>query len=117
LKQLDNILNHYLPSGLTQAVEQLISKIRKKQLQQLRDNWLLLPHRKRMLADAVKYAQAELAQAKATYETGRRHCEEIAAAIEKINYRSTASKTSTEKMMSILSQHLQKFATLNPERD
>jgi len=25
LKQLDNILNHYLPSGLTQAVEQIIN--------------------------------------------------------------------------------------------
>jgi len=49
------------------------------------------------LADAVKYAQAELAQAKATYETGRRHCEEIAAAIEKIKGIITASKTSTEK--------------------
>jgi len=49
LKQLDNILNHYLPSGLTQAVEQIINlKNQEEAIQQLRDNWLLLPHRKRM---------------------------------------------------------------------
>jgi len=35
-------------------------------------------------ADAVKYAQAELAQAKAAYETGRRRCEEIAAALKRL---------------------------------
>jgi len=45
----------------------------------------------------LKYAQAELAQAKATYETGRRHCEEIAAAIEKIKGLSQYSEQNIDR--------------------
>jgi len=85
LKQLDNILNHYLPSGLTQAVEQIIN-LKNQEEEATVERQLAAaapPEAYEKLADAVKYAQAELAQAKATYETGR-HCEEIAAAIEKI---------------------------------
>jgi len=84
LKQLD-ILNHYLPSGLTQAVEQIINlKNQEEAITTVERQLAAAAPPKEKLADAVKYAQAELAQAKATYETGRRHCEEIAAAIEKI---------------------------------
>jgi len=85
LKQLDNILNHYLPSGLTQAVEQIINLKNQEEAITTVERQLAAaaPPEAKRLADAVKYAQAELAQAKATYETGRRHCEEIAAAIEK----------------------------------
>jgi len=99
LKQLDNILNH-LPSGLTQAVEQIINLKNQEEAITTVERQLAAaapPEAYEKLADAVKYAQAELAQAKATYETGRRHCEEIGNRKNKRNYRSTASKTSTEK--------------------
>ncbi len=86
LKQLDNILNHYLPSGLTQAVEQISNLKNQEEAIIALERQLAAaapPEAYEKLADAVEYAQAELVQAKANYETGRRRCEAIAAAIEK----------------------------------
>jgi DNA sulfur modification protein DndD len=86
LNQLDNILNHHLPTQLTQAVQE-ISNLKNQEEDIIAVERQLAaaapPEAYEKLADDVKYAQAELAQAKAAYETGRRRCEEIAAATEK----------------------------------
>jgi len=86
LNQLDNVLQHYLPTHKADSVEQLINL--KKQEEEITGIEKQLaaaasPEAYEKLADAVRQAQAELAQAKATYETARRQCDEIAAAIEK----------------------------------
>jgi len=60
LNQLDNILNH-LPK-LTQAVQQIINlKNQEEDIIAVERQLLLPPPEAKKLADAVKYAQAELA--------------------------------------------------------
>lgn len=86
LQQLDNVLNHYLPTNEAKAVEQLINlKNQQEEITALERQLAAAaaPEAYEKLADAVRQAQAELAQAKASYETARRRGEELATAIEK----------------------------------
>ena len=86
LNYLDNVLNHYLATQRTQAVQQLNNlKNQEEEITAIERQLAAAapPEAYAKLADAVKYAQAELVQVKAIYETQRRRCDEIAAAIEK----------------------------------
>jgi len=119
--KLDNILNHYLPRG-AQAVEQIINLKNQEEAITTVERQLAAaapPEAYEKLADAVKYAQAELAQAKATYETGRRHCEEIAAAIEKIKELSQYSEQNIDRKNDehIIAASAKVQATLNLFRE
>ena len=87
LNQLDNILKHYLPNHQATAVEQLINLKNQEEETTTIERQLAAaapPEAYEKLADAVRQAQAELAQAQGVYETARRQCDELAAAIEKI---------------------------------
>lgn len=85
LNQLVMVLNHYLPTQLPQAVEQLTNlKNQEEEITALEKQLAAAapPEAYEKLASAVRQAQAELAQAKAGYETARRRCDELAATIE-----------------------------------
>jgi DNA sulfur modification protein DndD len=86
LNQLVMVLNHYLPTQGTQAVEQVINLKNQEEEITVIEKQLAAaapPEAYEKLASAVRQAQAELAEAKAAYETTRRRCEELAAAIDK----------------------------------
>ena len=86
LNQLDNILHHYLATHKATAVEQLIDlKNQEEEITGLERQLAAAapPEAYEKLANAVRQAQAELAQTKANYETARRQCDEIANVIEK----------------------------------
>jgi len=87
LHHLDNLLNHYLPAHAAQALEQMINlKNQEEEITALERQLAAAapPEAYEKLADAVRQAQTELAQTKAVYETVKRRCEELAAAIAKI---------------------------------
>ncbi len=86
INQLDKVLKHYLPLDQVKAVEQLINlKNQEEELTAIERKLAAAapPEAYEKLADAVRQAQAELAQAKASYETALRQCKELASAIEK----------------------------------
>ncbi len=86
MNQLDNVLNHYLPIAQVKAVEQLINlKNQEEEITAIERKLAAAapPEAYEKLADAVRHPQAELAQAKASYETAKRQCEELSSAIEK----------------------------------
>lgn len=86
LKQLDNVINHYLPTHKAIATEQLMNlKNQEEEITSIERQLAAAapPEAYEKLADAVRRSQAELAQAKAVYETARRRCEELATVIEK----------------------------------
>lgn len=85
LNHLDKVLNHYLPTQRSQALEQLINlKNQEEEITAIEKQLAVAapPEAYEKLADAVRQAQAELAQAKAAYETARRQCEVSSVAIE-----------------------------------
>jgi DNA sulfur modification protein DndD len=86
LNQLNNILNHYQPSQIKLAQEQL-NKLKNLEEEIASTERQLAaaasPEAYAQLEEAVRLAQAELAQAKASYEAQKRKCEEISALIEK----------------------------------
>jgi DNA sulfur modification protein DndD len=86
LNQLDNIINHYLPNHQVKAIEQLLNlKNQEEEITAIERQLAAAaaPEAYEKLADAVRYSQAELVQAKAAYETARRRCDELATLIDK----------------------------------
>lgn len=86
LNQLDDILNHYLPNYQAKAIEQLLNLKNQEEEIIVIERQLAAaaaPEAYEKLADAVRYSQAELVQAKAAYETARRRCDELATLIDK----------------------------------
>ena len=86
LNLLANILNHYLPTQTTTAREQLTNLKQQEEEVIAIERQLAAaapPEVYEKLANAVRQAQTDLAQTRATYETARRNCEQIAAKIEK----------------------------------
>jgi len=86
LNQLDNIINHYLPNHQAKAIEQLLNlKNQEEEITAIERQLAAAaaPEAYEKLADAVRYSQAELVQAKAAYETARRRCDELATLIDK----------------------------------
>lgn len=85
LKHLENII-HYLPNTQNKAQEQ-INNIKEKEEEIIAIERQLAaaaaPETYAKLADVVKQAQIELVQAQTDYESERKHCEELAKAIDK----------------------------------
>lgn len=85
LKHLENII-HYLPNTENKAQEQ-INNIKEKEDEIIAIERQLAaaaaPETYAKLADVVKKAQTELVQAQTDYERERKHCEELAKAIDK----------------------------------
>jgi DNA sulfur modification protein DndD len=86
LTYLHHLLNHYQPTQIKQAQEQL-SKL--KNLEEEIDSTerqlaaAASPEAYEKLENDVRKAQTELAQAQAAYEAGKRRCDELADAIAK----------------------------------
>lgn len=86
LNQLDDVLKHYLPNQQSDALKQLTNLNNQEEEITVIERQLAAaasPEAYEKLADAVRRAQAELAQAKVGYETAKRQCDQLAAAIEK----------------------------------
>ena len=86
LKQLDDVINHYLPTHKAIAIEQLNNlKNQEEEITSIERQLAAAapPEAYEKLANAVRQAQAELVQAKAVYETARRRGEELLTVIEK----------------------------------
>ena len=86
LNQLDNILDHYLPNHKATVVEKITNiKNQEEKITTIEKQLAAAapPEAYEKLADAIVRAQAELAIAQASYETGRRRCSELATAVEK----------------------------------
>ena len=86
LNYLGNVLNHYLAAQRTQAVQEITNlKNQEEEITAIERQLAAAapPEAYAKLANAVNYAQAELVQIKAIYETERRRGDEIAAAIDK----------------------------------
>lgn len=87
LNQLDNIINHYLPTQQNQALEQLSNlKTQEEEITAIEKQLAAAaaPEAYEKLAAAVRHAQAELAHFKAAYETAKQRCDKLATVIEKI---------------------------------
>jgi DNA sulfur modification protein DndD len=116
LNQLDDILNHYLPNHQAKAIEQLLNlKTQEEEITAIERQLAAAaaPEAYEKLADAVRYSQAELVQAKAAYETARRRCDELATLIDKTKKELSqySEQNIDRKMMSILLKHRQKSKT------
>lgn len=85
ISYIENII-HHLPTAENKAQEQ-IDNIKEKEEEIIAIERQLAaaaaPETYEKLADKVKEAQAKLVQAKTDYETNRKHCEELAKAIDK----------------------------------